>query len=368
MSDDKLEEDLARLDPRLWQEVRARAAALRSFQKIEKPTRSDAQHAANEIGISMIRLQQLARLWNREGSLTALVPYLDRASRPKLNPELEVLVSNSIEEVINNDPGAKADRAVELVRARCLRSGLKPPSRPTVRKRFEDRLRQPGPPIAHRSGEAAFEDVARGIVFDRAAIAIPVTAPTGTKLPLVTMAIDRQSQAVLALEPAEDDEPLWAAIASILVAFVEDSDSSTSCRIEQIEADRDEAPEWSELAAILDNHGVKLITAIRVGATGGRHIRKLVGTNLAALPLWTHGLIPGGQARYDRWLSRGNTLQPVNEDALLRIARHAARHHNDALPFAPQRSSSNLSPALADALRAWLDTKGCRPSTSPGPL
>lgn len=130
-----------------------RAVAIARIEALEQlalhdaaPSRAEQEAAAARLNISVPGLQRLMRAWNREKSLSVVVPYLSRRPPPRSTRPGHKVARAIVKKAIARHPDIAEPSVSRRIVAICERLGVQPPARMTVRTLLEQARREVPPP------------------------------------------------------------------------------------------------------------------------------------------------------------------------------------------------------------------------------
>lgn len=362
-TDVELDAELARMDPRHWDDVRARVRALRAA--LADPDRGAAARAADALDLTSERIHQLVRRWRETGSVAALAPRstISRRLPDRLSPEVVALVNRAIPEVLATDPLAGVEDVATEIRLRCAAAGLTPPSPVTIRRRVERTVEDAGgwTALAGRRGP----DTA--LVVDRTTLGLPMRLGERAEpgLPQAVIVAGASTGLIRALI-LDEGEPWVGQVATALVAALGTSGPDAPPLPATVEVDRDADPAWRAVRAAMARAGLRATTAWSPKPGAGRRLPRVIGSRIAGIPALTRGMGGDGPERLRRWLAGDRrAVAPVDPDEAVRIlaaaviAHNSARPSPDGAPPTPERPDDQRRRAdLLSALTSIARTSG----------
>lgn len=191
--------DLSGVAPLRRAETRRRIEVIRKYLGIAKPSATDREAAANDLGIGTQQFMNLVRAWSLNGSATAIAKAGANAgdSRPPRNRGLPPSSRAAAEEALRGLPvSASHKAAIAAVHAICELNGTRPPSDSMV-----SYLRL----AVRRSGAVATEEP--GVVIGRATAALPMIGLGDMTLPELVMAVSKADGSIISVALIRPGDP-----------------------------------------------------------------------------------------------------------------------------------------------------------------
>lgn len=241
------DDDLSLVAPHRRAEVRRRLMAVRRYDA--KPTRTEGEAIAAELGISLDTLYVLVRTWRRTGRADALLGAgSPKKRRNELSSEQIAIIKNAIAEGRDDDVETIVDRVAEAA----VRQGIEMFGRQVLRKHVRQAL---GPHVPSDS----FAYGSR-YAIDHTAVNLPVLFRDRTvAMPIVTTLIDLAKPAVLALN-IHPHHPDMAATAWTVVAGLKDGFPKVG---DALAYERFPGSDWDRLGNAMRDLGIDLRVAER---------------------------------------------------------------------------------------------------------
>lgn len=126
------------LSEEAWAEAQRRAAVLAPLINMDRPSKSLIVNAGKQLGVDVVTVYRWLKRWRQDGSLNSLAPQTPNGGRGKsrLLPEVEAVLSQSIQELFLTQQRLKPSRLMQDIRMRCRRMGLEAPNESTLRRRI----------------------------------------------------------------------------------------------------------------------------------------------------------------------------------------------------------------------------------------
>lgn len=179
--------DLTFVAPHRREEVLRRIGIIERY--LEEPTRAVAERSAKEMGVNVVHIYNLARIWRETGRPEAL-PGAGRPSkrRRQVAPRVDRLIARAVRDA----PDGKVEPIVARVLVLGDRENIELPGISTIRKYVAEAMkgRLPAESFAANSDW----------LIDSCAVDLPVAMPGGQiVMPIATMVIDVASATVLSV-------------------------------------------------------------------------------------------------------------------------------------------------------------------------
>lgn len=278
LDDDRVDQELARIDPALWPTVRARVSALRRV--LADPGMAAVDRAAAELGIGRRQVYSLLRAWRDLASVEALAPKATFPARlrGRLAVEVEAALAAAARDALARRPDAGPSTLARLVEEGLAASGVRAPARLTVERR-----------IARLLEDGALQD-GTGILVDALRLALPPEEGGGPPEDVVVaVAADAGTGAVLARLPVGGD---WLKVAAqVLRDGLARHTFSRTVAVARLDADA------SRLRAAILGAGADAVEILEEGPRLERLRLRAPGRRLGGVPVRRPAPIPDAAAK-----------------------------------------------------------------------
>ena len=208
--------DLSGVDPLKWAEVRRRAAAVRRYLELERPTAADREYYARQIGIGAQQFNTLVRAWAIHQDANALSPGVKRTGRKSkskdggVHPQAREVAAAL---VAQKGETSTLNEMVAAVAERCAKLGIPAPARSTVWMLMKEAQESSAAPGGNR------------ILVGRAFLKLPVDGGDGLNFPEVMLAVQLPQRRILGATMAVSGDVLdFADIAELVRTFHADGE------------------------------------------------------------------------------------------------------------------------------------------------
>ena len=132
--------ELSGIDEKKWELALIKQKEIQKLVLLRKRKKSDVELAASKIGCSIAWVYELIKRYEKEGTVSSLIPHSPTGGRGKgrISEELEVLIQDVIDEIYLTRQKVKVFHIVRAVKHRCRELNLKPPAENTIRSRIKD--------------------------------------------------------------------------------------------------------------------------------------------------------------------------------------------------------------------------------------
>jgi putative transposase len=305
--------DIEQVDPEAWEIAADREAAVRRLLALPdgERTRDAVAGEARRAGVSIATMFRLLMAWRSEPTRSVLVPMRRGPKRGSLRapPDKRAIIIAAIERLYAKREAPRVSDLVDEVEARCVKSGLKPPSRPTVCRHLAlfDQRRLVRVREGNAVAEAEFSITSGLLSVDRPLQRVQIdhtladvfVVDEATRLPLgrpyLTLAIDVFSRMVIGFHLTMD-HPCVLSVGLCLTQAVFDKGEWLDSRhirhawpcsgLPEL-LHLDNAPEFHSRALQrgCEEHGIGLEFRPKRTPHFGGHIERLIGTTMGALHL-----------------------------------------------------------------------------------
>lgn len=305
--------DIEQVDAEAWEIAADREVAVRRLLALPdgERTRDVVAHEARRLGVSIATMFRLLATWRSEPTRSALLPMRRGPKRGSVRvaPDKRTIIIAAIDRFYAKREAPRVSDLVDQVAARCVKAGLKPPSRATVCRhlaRIDQRHL-----VRARAGDAVAEEefsIMSGLLpverpFQRVQIdhtlADVFVVDEETRLPLgrpyLTLAIDVFSRMVIGFHLTMDHPRVLSVGLCLTQAVFDKGEWLENRRIRHAWPcsglpellHLDNAPEFHSRALQrgCEEHGIKLEFRPRRSPHFGGHIERLIGTTMGALHL-----------------------------------------------------------------------------------